>query len=204
MTHAVDSKRCTPAKYYELERVATSKSDYVDGWIIPIPAGTSDHSLISVNVIGELRYRLKGSPCRVLESNMRLKVEATGLRTYPDASVYCGPLQYDDEDPEKTTATNPTVLVEVLSPSTEAYDRGLKSQNYRRVKTLLAYLLVAQNRPYVELHHRQPNGDWTIREVEGLTTFMRIDAINVELPLSEIYDRVEFPQSTSPPSKSPV
>src|SRR4051794_34718148 len=104
--------RFTPAEYYKLERDAVYKSDYYDGEIFDRSGGTSDHSLISNNITGELRQRLKGKPCVVYESNLRLKFEANGLRTYPDASVCCQPVEYDREDADKTTALNPTVLFE--------------------------------------------------------------------------------------------
>src|SRR3954468_9393189 len=100
-------KRYTPAEYYALEDEADYKSDYYDGEIFDMSGGTSDHSLISLNIAGELRQRLKGKPCAASESKLRVKVEATGLRTYPDASVYCEPIRYDPEDPRRTTALNP-------------------------------------------------------------------------------------------------
>jgi Uma2 family endonuclease len=195
-------RRFTPAEDYRLERDASYKSDYYDGGIFDMSGGTSDHhSHITTNILGALWHRLRGKSCRVYESNMRLKVEANGLRTYPDASVYCEALQYDPEDPEKTTAMNPTVVVEVLSPSTEGYDRGLKAQSYRQVKTLRASLLVAQDRPHVEIYQRQADGTWLLHEADGLRASVKIDAINVELPLAEIYDGMQFPATSSSAQK---
>lgn len=193
-------RRYTPAEYYALEYDAQYKSDYYDGEIFNMAGGTANYSLITSNVAGELRQRLKGKTCAVYDSNMRLKVEATGLRTYPDVSVYCDKLKFDPEDPRHTTALNPTVLFEVLSPTTEAYDRGLKAENYRRVATLKLYCLVAADRPHVEVHFRQPTGDWLIKDAQGTEAAVRIDAIGVDLPLAEIYDRVDF----SPEDAVPV
>ncbi len=187
-------KRFTPAEYYALEHDAVYKSDYYDGEIFDMSGGTSDHSLITTNLLGVVWQQLKGKPCKAYESNMRLMIAATGLRTYPDLSVYCAPLEYDPEDPRKTTAMNPTVVFEVLSPSTEMYDRSVKADSYRQVDTLKAHVLVSQVRPYVEIHERQPNGVWVTREVSGLDAVARLEAIGVELPLLEIYDGVEFPQ----------
>src|SRR5689334_15165795 len=144
-------ERYTPAEYYALERDAAYKSDYYDGEIFDMSGGTSTHSLITANIVGELYKRLKGTPCRVYESNMRLKVGTSGLRTYPDVNVYCQEMRYDPEDPALTTAINPTMVVEVSSPSTQAYDRVFKAQHYRTVESLRAYAFVAQDRPHVEL-----------------------------------------------------
>jgi Uma2 family endonuclease len=185
-------RRYTPQEYYALERAAAYKSDYYKGEIFAMSGGSSRHSLIAVNIAGELRQRLKGKPCAAYESNQRLKVKATGLRTYPDVSVYCGPLEYDPEDSQKETATNPTLLFEVLSPTTEAYDRGLKAENYRRVDTLHAYVLVSQDSPHVEVFERQTDGSWRFDEVRGIDASLTLAAIGVTLPVVEIYDRVEF------------
>ncbi|MGB7156620.1 MAG: Uma2 family endonuclease [Tepidisphaeraceae bacterium] len=186
-------KRFTPAEYYALEHDAVYKSDYYDGEIFDMSGGTSDHSLITTNLLGVVWQGLRGKPCKAYESNMRLKTPATGLRTYPDVSVYCAPLEYDPEDPRKTTAMNPTVVIEVSSPSTESYDRGVKAESYRQLDSLKTYVLVAQNRAYVEIRDRLPNSPWAIREVSGLDAIAKLDAIGVELPLSEVYDGVEFP-----------
>src|SRR5260370_5312452 len=125
------TKRYTPAEYYELERKADYKSDYYDGEIFGMAGGTERHSLICTNVGGEIRQRLKGTPCAAYESNLRLKVKATGLRTYPDVSVYCGELERDPDDPQGETMTNPTLLFEVLSPSTEASALPTTAPHYR-------------------------------------------------------------------------
>jgi Uma2 family endonuclease len=196
-------KRYTPAEYYELERAAPYKSDFYDGEIFAMAGETGEHSQITGNILIAVGMRLRGGPCTVRESNLRVKVTATGLRTYPDAAVYCAPAEYDPEDGARQTALNPTVIFEVLSPSTERYDRGLKARHYRRIESLRAYVLVAQDRPQVEVHQRQPGGAWEIRDAGGLKSSIRLDAIGVELPLAEVYDRVEFPEispSTIPPA----
>jgi Uma2 family endonuclease len=193
-------KRYTPREYYALEREAEYRSDYYNGQIFAMAGGTSRHSDIILNICGELRNRLKGRPCRPKESNQRLKVAATGLRFYPDVSVFCGPLEYDTEDldmPE--TAVNPTMLFEVLSPSTESYDRGFKSENFRMIATLKSYVLVAQDKPHVEMYERQANDHWLFSEVKGLEGNLELPAIGVSLPLAEIYEAVEFTQEPRPP-----
>jgi Uma2 family endonuclease len=192
-------KRYTPEEYYALERQAAYKSDYYDGEIFAMSGGSSRHSLIVMNIGGELRQQLKGKPCAPYESNLRLTVKATGLRAYPDVSVYCGQLEYDDEDHQTETATNPTVLFEVLSPSTEAYDRGFKSENYRKIASLRAYVLVAQETPHIEVYERQADNSWLLREEDRLDGAIHLPAISVILSPAEIYDRIAFPPTDVPP-----
>jgi len=201
MTLPLTRKRFTPAEYYALEHDAAYKSDFYDGEIFDMSGGTSDHSLITSNLLIAIGFRLKGKKCKAYESNMRLKAPATGLRTYPDVSVYCSPLEYDPDDPKKTTAMNPTAVFEVLSPSTEGYDRGVKAASYRGIDSLKVHVLILQDRASLEIHERQPNGDWTIRDVRGLDALARLDAIGVELPLAEVYDGVELPASELPPRR---
>jgi Uma2 family endonuclease len=192
------TKRFTPREYYELERPAEFKSDYYNGEIVPMAGLTARHSLISANIGGEAANRLHGNPCAAYESSLRLAVKATGFRTYPDVSVYCEPPRPDDEDPYQETYTNPTVLFEVVSERTEGYDRGLKAWNYRQIKLLKAYVLVSQESPHVEIYERQEDGSWRLRETRGRDTTLTIPAIGIELPLAEIYDRVEFAAGERP------
>ena len=194
---AQTQRRYTPEEYYALERDAAYKSEYYDGEIFAMAGGTSIHSRIITNILGELHGRLKASPCSVYESNLRVLVRATGLRTYPDASVFCGAIEYDPEDPKNTTAVNPTVLFEVLSPSTELYDRGSKADHYRRIESLKTHVLVAQSAPHVEVYHRQSGNAWTFVEEKELSAMLVIPAIKVELLLGDIYAGVEFPPRVS-------
>ncbi|HSZ56697.1 MAG TPA: Uma2 family endonuclease [Tepidisphaeraceae bacterium] len=197
-------KRYTPEEYYRLERDAEFKSDYYDGEIFPIgkvlamAGGTARHSLISGNLVREIGNRVKGGPCTVYESNLRLKILATGLRTYPDVNVYCEKLQRDEEDQDGETYTNPSVLFEVLSKSTEAYDRGFKADSYRQIKSLRAYGLVSQTTAHIELFERQPDGLWVLREAKGLEAVLSVPPLRIELPLAEAYDRVEFGPGDEP------
>jgi len=192
MTLPEKIRRFTPVEYYRLEREAEYKSNYYDGEIFAIAGGTARHSLICSNIGRETGNRLKKTPCAVYESNLRLKIAATGLRTYPDISVYCEPLSHDEEDPAGETYTNPSVIFEVLSPSTEAYDRGFKAENYRRVQSLRAYILIAQDAPHAEVFERQPEGTWLLREATGTGASVRIPGLDIDLPLAEVYARVDF------------
>jgi Uma2 family endonuclease len=196
-------KRYTPSEYYQLEREAGFKSEYYGGEIFAMAGGTTRHSRIVTNIVGEIHQRLKGSPCTVLESNQRLKVLATGLRAYPDVNVYCDPIEYDEEDAWSETATNPTVVFEVLSPSTESYDRGFKSAIYRQIELLKAYVLIAHDEPRVEVYTRQPNNSWLLTEASGLDAVVALSAVSISLLLSDVYDRVEFGPATTPPRRPP-
>jgi Uma2 family endonuclease len=197
MSVARSVHRYTPEEYYALERAAAYKSEYYQGEIFAMAGNTSRHSLIAANLIRELGVRLKGNPCAVYDSNQRLKITATGLRTYPDVSVYCGKLEYDVQDPYVDTATNATIVFEILSDSTEAYDRGTKAQNYRQIESLRAYALISQDKPFVEVHQRQSIGKWELQEAVGFDAIVHLPEIGVDLPLSEIYDRVTFGPETS-------
>ena len=190
LPHSV--KRYTVAEYYEREHAEQEKSEFYDGEIFAMAGGTASHSRICSNLVREIGNRLKGTPCFIYDPNLRLKVKANGLRTYPDASVYCGKLERDHEDSYVETYTNPTVLFEVLSPSTEGYDRGFKATSYRQIETLKSYVLVSQTSVHVEAYDRQEDGTWRLREVSDLRGTLALPSIGVDLPLAEIYDGVEF------------
>lgn len=187
----------TPEEYYILGRATDVRHDYYDGEIFDMSGGTIVHSRICSNIIGELSRQLKGSPCAAFEANLRLFIRASGLRCYPDASVFCGPLETDPQDSEGETVTNPTVVFEVPSPSTSKYYQGFKSDNYRMIPSLKAYALVSQKSPSVHAFFRQEDGSWLPMEIDSLDGTLQLPAINVELPLKEIYDRVDFSKSAS-------
>src|SRR5437667_7846427 len=131
----------SPEEYLALERKAPVRSEYLDGDMVAMSGGSREHNLIVTNIVRELSNQLKGRPCEVYPSNMRVKVSATGLYTYPDV-VVCGKPQFEDANVD--TLTNPTLIAEVLSDSTEAYDREAKFGHYRKIDSLLEYLLVSQ------------------------------------------------------------
>lgn len=179
----------TPQEYLTLERQAKTKSEFFEGEIYAMAGASRKHVLIEGNIIRELGNRLKGRPCAVLTSNMRVRVRSTGLYTYPDASVVCGKPEFEDINGD--TLLNPTVLVEVLSPSTESYDRGEKFMQYRRLPSLQEYVVVSQDKVLVERFRRV--GDlWVIGDVHRLDGVLRLESIDCEVPLSEIYYQVEM------------
>ncbi len=182
----------SPEEYLQREREAPYKSEYYAGEMFAMAGGSPTHSLLTLNVGGELRSLLKGNRCAPYDSNLRVFVAADGLYTYPDALVICGPLElvpgHDD------MVTNPTLIVEVLSDSTEAYDRGRKFAHYRMLPSFAEYVLISQKEPLVEVFFRQGDGTWQLTPVRGRDATVRLQSLGVELQLVEIYDRVEFPE----------
>jgi len=181
MSVAEPVQSLTEAEYLELERRAESKSEFFCGEMFAMAGGTPVHSQIATNLVRELGNKLKGRPCVVYNSDLRLKVEVTGLITYPDLSVVCGPLQFAAGTDD--TVVNPTVVVEVLSDSTEAYDRGRKFENYRQMPSLHEYLLVSQKEPRIEQFVRQENGQWLLREAVGLAATLPLPSLEIQIRL---------------------
>ncbi len=186
---ALPKKLYSPEEYLALERSAEYKSQYFAGEIFAMAGGSPRHNLISANVIRELGTQLKKRPCKVYPSDQRIKVATTKLYTYPDVVVVCGKEQYDDDD----NLINPTLIVEVLSESTEAHDRGKKFEQYRRISSLKEFLLIAQDRCQVEQYFKQENGIWgLLSETSELQSAIKLPSLDCELAVAEIYDKVEF------------
>jgi len=178
----------TPEEYLAAERAAECKSEYLDGQIYAMAGASPAHNRIAVNVIREVSLHLKGRPCEAFAGDMRVRVEDTGLYAYPDATIVCGKALFDEHG---DTLLNPTAIIEILSPSTMAWDRGVKAEHYRRLDSLREYLLIAQDRAYVERYVRQADGSWKLWEARGMDVSVRIDAVDLDLPLADVYDRVE-------------
>ena len=179
----------TEAEYLELERQTDDRNEYFGGEMFAMSRGTAWHAWIIGNVVRELGQQLKRKPCRVSPSEVRLKTPA-GLFTYPDVMVVCGDPQFADD--RKDTLLNPVVIVEVLSPSTRDYDRGQKFQFYRSVPSLAEYVAVAQDTPHVELYTRQTDHRWLLTEFEDLGQSVELSSIGCVLPLSEVYDKIDW------------
>jgi Uma2 family endonuclease len=188
-------RRLTPAEYLARERAAAHRSEYFDGACFAMAGGSPRHSLIKVNLTGELHVRLKGAPCTAYDSDLRILVVRTGLYTYPDVSVICGPLEFEDD--HRDTVLNPRLIVEVLSESSEAYDRGRKFGHYRQIPTLREYVLVSQEEPKVECFWHNDDGTWTMSEAAGLDSVLRLRSLGIEFSLREIYDKVDFGETAS-------
>ena len=190
MAVAKTVRRLTEEEYLCHDRAANYKSEFFDGEMFAMAGGSPMHSLIAANLLRELGTKLKDRPCKAFTSDLRLKVEATGLDTYPDVSVVCGPLQFaaGTED----TVVNPTLLVEVLSDSTEAYDRGEKFLHYRQMPSLQEYLLVSQRRPRIEQFVRRADGEWTLRIAEGMDATLALSSLEITVALAEVFAGVDF------------
>ena len=190
---ASQTKQWTVAEYLRMERDAVEKHEYRDGEVVAMAGGTPPHSLIIMNVGGGMWGRLKSSPCRVYESNLRVFVPRDVRYVYPDLSVICGPVQFDPKDDGRQTVLNPRVIVEVLSPTTEAYDRGEKFRRYLQIPSFEEYVLVSQVVPVIETYRRQADGAWSFRVYQGLEAVARIETLAIDLPLAEAFLGVEFP-----------
>lgn len=185
--------RYTISEYLAIERDATDKHEYRDGQILMMAGGTADHSLLSANLIRAIGNRLLGKPCQVYESNLRVRIPRKVLFTYPDVQVVCGKRQLDPGDPSGGTIINPRLIVEVLSDSTEVYDRGKKFRRYREIESFQEYVLVSQDHARIETFLRGAEGTWLLTTFEGLDARARLASIEVELPLSEVYAGIELP-----------
>ena len=181
--------RSTPAHYLALERQAKHRSEYINGSIFAMVGASRQHNLIAGNVFGELRTQLRGRPCEAYINDMRVKVSVTGLYTYPAVVALCGEPAF--EDTQVDTLLNPSVIVEVLSDSTEAYDRGEKFAHYRRLESLRDYVLIAQNKVRVE-HYVRQGDQWVLSEASTLSSAIRLSSISCEIVLRDIYERIEF------------
>jgi len=189
MASAAFEKRFSPEEYLALERKAGFKSEYHDGFITAMAGTSREHNLITLNFGREISSQLKERPCEAYVSDMRVHIDRTGLYTYPDVVVVCGEPQFEDDAVD--TLLNPTVIVEVLSPTTEAYDRGKKFLHYRRLPSLREYVVVSQDKVLVERFTRRGD-DWVLTELNQIDDTLRLASIECELPLREIYAKVKL------------
>ena len=176
--------------YFQLEEQTSIKYEYYRGRVYAMTGASIQHNLIVSNVLAQLYAQLQTSSCRVFPSDLRVKVEQSGLYTYPDISVVCGSPELTTDRPD--TITNPQVLCEVLSPSTEHYDRGGKFEHYRTITSLQEYLVVAQRRPHVELYVRQSEGRWLLLDFHGLDQSITLHSLECTLKLADIYAYCTF------------
>ncbi|MEO7714724.1 MAG: Uma2 family endonuclease [Capsulimonas sp.] len=180
----------TPEQYLELERSADHKSEYYSGQIFSMAGASEAHNIITVNLSRELSLQLRGRPCRTYSGDMRIRVSATGLYTYPDNAAVCGERKFDDKHTD--TLTNPNVIIEVLSPSTELYDRGEKFAHYRRLPSLTDYILISQDKMRIEHYTRQDETHWLLTEATEPQDEIVLRSIECRLALSSVYENVEF------------
>ena len=186
----------TPAEYLESEEKSPVKHEYFDGQICVRTSGTNAHAILCTNTLAALGAQLRGKSCRAVSSEQRVKIEATGLHVYPDASVYCENARF--EGAGGLNLLDPTVIIEVLSRSTSAYDRGDKFDHYKRIETLQDYVLIEQTRVHVEHFHRLENDDWLMRSFDNLSDTLALPSVDCNVTLSQIYDGVNVPQGFLP------
>jgi Uma2 family endonuclease len=178
----------TLEQYLEIERAAEVRSEFIDGQMVAMAGGTLQHATLQINIVGELRDRLQGTGCRPLGSDFRIHVSRQ-YSTYPDVAVVCGKVILSPG--QNDSYTNPAVVVEILSPSSEKYDRGEKFRRYRTLESLKDYILVDQRRVLVEHFTRQLDKTWALRDYQNLDDELRIETISVQIPLQKIYEGVE-------------
>jgi Uma2 family endonuclease len=185
---AEPNRRLSPEEYLALERRSEEKHEFLDGEMFAMTGASRRHNLIALNIAASLHSQLDGRPCEAYMGDMRIGVAATGLYTYPDVVVVCGEPHLADDSFD--TLLNPTLIVEVISPSTEGYDRGKKFAHYRTIESLAEIVLVSQERIEVERFSRQPEGGWLLLEANRLEERLPLPAIGCELSLAGIYKRV--------------
>ena len=181
----------TPEEYLAKERKALTKSEYRDGQVHALPGASRKHNLIAVHITGELYIQLRTRSCEIYTNDMRVKVSSAGLYTYPDVVVVCDEPRF--EDSHFDTLLNPTVLIEVLSPSTASYDRGEKFAAYQKLDSLCEYVLISQDSVCVE-HYLREGQEWNLTEFRSLDDIFRLVSIGCELSLQAIYAKVQFSQ----------
>lgn len=184
MRPAASSSKMTYSDYLAAEATSDIKHEYLRGEVFVMAGGRPEHAALAVRTSAALIAGLRGKPCNVYSSDLRLRVEETDLATYPDVTVVCGGLKQSPID--KNAVINPTVLVEVLSDSTEAWDRGEKASHYRRIPSLREYLLIAQDEPRLELYRRTESGVWELHEARTKEA-LKLDSIGVTLEVDDIY-----------------
>jgi Uma2 family endonuclease len=182
--------RYTVEEYLALERNADYRSEYIDGDIFAMGGASEQHNLIAGNIFASLHAQLKKQPCKVFQNDMRVQVEPNGLYSYPDIVVVCGEAKYLDK--EVDTLLNPTLIIEVLSKTTENFDRGEKFRRYRTTNSLMEYILVSQEKYYVEQYIRQPDNKWLLSETTSHLDNISLPSIKCFLSIEDIYDKVDI------------
>ena len=197
MPNAIE--RTSVETYLLQEQESEDRHEFFDGEVFAMSGGSPRRSLTATNFSGETRSALKGSNYQAYNSGLKIKVDETGLYTYPDASIICGPVESDPLDKAGHPATNPTVLVEVLSPTTEQYDRGTKARHYRQIPTLQNLLLISQDRAQIEHYQRQKDGSWKITDFSDLDASIQLQTPSISISIAEIYRDVEFDEPPTAP-----
>lgn len=190
----VPKKKYTLEEYLELDRNSEERYEYFNGEVFAMAGGSPSHARISLNVCTSLTQKLKGGRCEAFNSGMRVKVPKALPYRYPDVSVVCGEPIFDELDGQQMLV-NPVLIVEVLSPSTAAYDMVDKFAEHQSIDSFQEYLVISQDRPHVIQHVKQSKRRWLRIEIEGMESEVKLESVNVTLSLSELYERVDFQAS---------
>ncbi len=191
---ALARRRFTAQEYLALERTANHKSELINGEIYAMAGASFAHGRVALNVATALNSQTANTPCQTVGSDTRVEIAPTGAFVYPDVTVVCGEPAFR-EGARPDTLTNPTLIVEVLSESTEAFDRGEKFAHYQRLESLQEYVLVSQNGPRIERFTRQPDDQWLLGTAAGLEASVHLASVGCDLALFEVYDRITFAPS---------
>ncbi len=181
----------TPEEYLEIERAAERKSEFRAGEMFAMPGAIEAHNLLVSSLVCELSQQCRSRPCEVYPSHMRVRVKPAGPYMYPDVVAVCGDPKFLDD--QKDTLLNPGLLVEVLCPSTEAYDRGRKFEQYKAIESLREYLLVASDRLQADLDTRQPDGRWILTSADKLEDSLTLESVGASLTMADLYEKVDLP-----------
>jgi Uma2 family endonuclease len=187
---AIPKTKMTPQEYLDFERKSDVKHEYFDGEIFAMAGAKRRHNIIGWNFSGALWQKLKGKKCEGYANDMRVFIPRTGLYTYPDLVVVCGEPQFQDD--KSDTLLNPVLIIEVLSESTETYDRGKKFQHYRSIESLQEYVLVSTEEARIEKFQKTGDGFWFLSEAVGIEASIELSSIEQNVLLAEIYDKIDF------------
>ena len=186
------SPQLTAAEYLAIERDVEDRHEFYRGDMFAMGGASRTHNRITINLVASIHGQLRDRDCEVFANDMRVKVDPTGLYTYPDAVITCNKPQFEDEHVD--TLLNPQVLIEVLWETTEKYDRGKKFEHYRQIESLREYILVSQDHPQIERFDRREDGRWELDEARGLDAVLELPAVDCQLHLSDVYAKVDFPK----------
>ena len=193
MSAKTKPKYISPEEYLMMERQSLEKHEYFDGEIFQMAGSSNQHNIITSNIIISLGGQLKKRDCRVYPPDMRVHIPKTGLFTYPDVLVVCGKPQFLP-DANLDTLTNPILIVEILSASTEGYDKGAKFDNYRSLESLREYVLVSQDAKKIIRYTKQENGGWFLMDFIGDKTEIELSSVECSMTMEDVYDKVDFDQ----------
>ena len=186
---AIREQTWTVEKYLAFERASEEKHEFLDGEVYALAGASWNHNLIVASTIASLHGQLPKPSCKICPSDIRVKVSPTAY-TYPDITIVCGTPLFEDGPPD--TLVNPTVIVEVLSPSTEGHDRGKKFQEYRTLESLQEYLLISQDSHWIERYVRRDNGQWVLSDATGVDGTLDLTSIQCTLRLADVYEQISF------------